>query len=246
MAEIKIPTSFNIDLEFESADLFKRFLAWLIDFFIRLGYYFTVVLAFMAMDLRFDSSEVIVFLFVVLPIMFYFPIFEITMSGLTPGKKAMKLKTVNMTGNPPSISQHLIRWIFRLIESPALFFTIVPVVIPMISVIRSKYSQRLGDVIAGTIVISTKNEGSIHDTVFRDISIIEDYKPQFPAVIELSDKDVNKVKDLLTQSINLKDELLANRVANRLKEALNIETGLSDHDFLETILNDYNYYTTMN
>jgi hypothetical protein len=63
-------------------------------------------------------------------------------------------------------------------------------------------------------------------------------------VVDLSDKDVNKVKDLLAQSLKTRDANLANRVAVRLKDALHIETELEDVAFLETILNDYNYYTT--
>ncbi|RFS20993.1 RDD family protein [Chitinophaga silvatica] len=244
MAEIKIPTSFNIDLEFESADLFKRFLAWLIDLLIRIAYYFIILFFLIASNIDHVTRDMVLLILAFLPVLFYFPIFEILMGGLTPGKKAMSLKVINMIGNPPSISQHLIRWIFRLVESPLLFFSIIPVAIPLISVLKSKYSQRLGDLIAGTIVINTKANGSIQDTVFRDVSLMGDYKPQFPAVIELSDKDINKVKDLLTQSLNTKDDLLANRVATRLKEVLKIDTELPDHYFLETILNDYNYYTT--
>lgn len=244
MAEIKIPTSFNIDLEFESADLLKRFVAWFIDLLIRVAYWFVIAFFFLGAGMDHETGYTVSMFLIVLPVLFYFPITEILMQGSTPGKKAMQLKVVNMIGNPPSISQHLIRWIFRLIESPLLFFSIFPVAIPLISVLRSKYSQRLGDIIADTIVISTKSTGSINDTVFRDISLIEHYKPQFPGVVDLSDKDVNKVKDLLAQSLKTKDPLLANRVAIRLKEALNIESNLDDLDFLETILNDYNYYTT--
>jgi uncharacterized RDD family membrane protein YckC len=244
MAEIKIPTSFNIDLEFESADLLKRFVAWFIDLLIRAAYVFVLAFFLLGISFQRETGYTLSMFLIVLPVLFYFPLTEILMQGSTPGKKAMQLKVVNMIGNPPSISQHLIRWIFRLIESPLLFFSVFPVAIPLISVLKSKYSQRLGDVIADTIVISTKPTGSISDTVFRDISLFENYKPQFPEVIDLSDKDVNKVKDLLAQSLKTRDANLANRVAVRLKEALNIETELEDAAFLETILNDYNYYTT--
>ncbi|GEP90068.1 Uncharacterized membrane protein YckC, RDD family [Chitinophaga terrae (ex Kim and Jung 2007)] len=244
MAEIKIPTSFNIDLEFESADLLKRFVAWFIDLLIRAAYAFVVAFFLLGMDFRQETGYTVSMFLIVLPVLFYFPLTEILMQGSTPGKKAMQLKVVNMIGNPPSVSQHLIRWIFRLIESPLLFFSVFPVAIPLISVLKSKYSQRLGDVIADTIVISTKPTGSISDTVFRDISLFENYKPQFPEVVDLSDKDVNKVKDLLAQSLKTRDANLANRVAVRLKDALHIETELEDVAFLETILNDYNYYTT--
>lgn len=165
------------------------------------------------------------------------------MKGQTPGKKILSLQVVSMTGNQPSISQHLIRWIFRIIETPLYFFALVPVIIPAVAIVRTPYNQRLGDLIAGTIVISTKRKGSIEETIFRDMSN-SDYQPQFPQIMKLSDRDMNKVKDLLDRALKAKDDDLAARVALRVKEVLHIEASMSDTHFLETVLNDYNYYTT--
>lgn len=243
MADIKIPTSFNIDLEFESADIMKRFLAWLIDFAVRAFYYLVVAMMLGAMHIDMTSNVVLFFLIVLLPLLFYFPLTEITMKGQTPGKKILSLQVVSMTGNQPSISQHLIRWIFRIIETPLYFFALVPVIIPAVSIVRTPYNQRLGDLVAGTIVISTKRKGSIEETIFRDMSN-SDYQPQFPQIMKLSDRDMNKVKDLLDRALRAKDDDLAARVALRVKEVLHIEATMSDTHFLETVLNDYNYYTT--
>jgi uncharacterized RDD family membrane protein YckC len=244
MADIKIPTSFNIDLEFESADIMKRFIAWLIDFAIRLCYFLMAYLVLTSFRMPYTENVVIYILFIMLPIAFYFPVVEIAMGGQTPGKKAMHVKVVSMIGNRPSISQHLIRWIFRLVESPLMFFMFfIPVIIPIVAIIRTPYNQRLGDLIAGTIVISTKRKGSIEETIFRDMSNIG-YQPQFPQITKLSDRDMNKVKDLLDRALKAKDEELASRVAFRVKEVLQIQTDMPHTHFLETVLNDYNYYTT--
>ncbi|TWF37392.1 putative RDD family membrane protein YckC [Chitinophaga polysaccharea] len=243
MADIKIPTSFNIDLEFESADIMKRFLAWLIDFAIRAGYILVVYMALLSFRPNWSGFDVLFFLLVLFPVVLYFPIMEISMHGKTPGKRITQLQVVSMMGNPPSVSQHLIRWIFRLVESPLGAFALVPVIVPTVAIVRTPYNQRLGDIVAGTIVISTKRKGSIEDTIFRDMSNT-DYQPQFPQIMKLSDRDMNKVKDLLDRALKANDEVLASRVAHRVKEVLHIETGLSDTHFLETVLNDYNYYTT--
>ncbi|MEC5146881.1 RDD family protein [Chitinophaga sp. 212800010-3] len=241
MTNIKIPTSFNIELEFESADLGQRLLAWLIDFGIRAVYLIGVLLAFNFTTANFPG---VLFLILFLPVMFYFPVTEISMRGQTPGKRVMNLQVVGMMGNQTSISQHLIRWIFRLIETPLGVFTLfIPVIIPIVSIVRSPYNQRLGDIVAGTIVISTKRKGSISDTIFRDLSDT-DYQPKFPQIMKLSDRDMNKVKELLDRALQARDEELAFRVANRVKEVLHIEAEMSNVHFLETVLNDYNYYTT--
>ncbi|PSL47460.1 putative RDD family membrane protein YckC [Chitinophaga niastensis] len=244
MAEIKIPTSFNIDLEFESADIMKRFIAWLIDLAVRLCYFLMGYLVLTSFRMEYTDNLIIYMFLIVLPILFYFPIAEIAMGGQTPGKKVMHVKVVSMVGNRPSISQHLIRWIFRMVESPLLFYIFfIPVIIPIVAIMRTSYSQRLGDLIAGTIVISTKRKGSIEETIFRDMSNIG-YQPQFPQIMKLSDRDMNKVKDLLDRALKARDEELAARVAFRVKEVLQIQTDMPHTSFLETVLNDYNYYTT--
>lgn len=245
MADIKIPTSFNIDLEFESADIVKRFLAWLIDFAIRVAYIFAMQAALDAFHLSMDADIIVYIFLVFLPVMFYFPMMEIPMQGSTPGKKLLHIRVVSMMGNAPSVSQHLIRWIFRLIETPLYFMAIIPILVPIISIVRTPYSQRLGDLIAGTIVISTKRKGSIEETIFRDLSH-SDYKPHFPQIMKLSDRDMNKVKELLDRALMAKDDELAARVAYRVKDVLHIDSDMSHTHFLETVLNDYNYYTTRN
>ncbi|HVI47429.1 MAG TPA: RDD family protein [Chitinophaga sp.] len=246
MSNIKIPTSFNIDLEFETADVMRRFFAWLIDFGIRLCYYLFVLLTLTSFRMSYEGNAVLYILVISIPVMSYFLVTEIAMGGQTPGKKILQMKVVSLTGNQPTISQHLIRWIFRLIESPLMVWAMfIPVIIPAVSMARSPYTQRLGDVVAGTIVISTRRKGSIEETIFRDMSEI-DYQPQFPQIMKLSDRDMNKVKDLLDRALKARDHELAARVASRVKEVLHIESDLPDTSFLETVLNDYNYYTTRN
>ncbi|MBV7533608.1 RDD family protein [Chitinophaga sp. sic0106] len=241
MTAIKIPTSFNIDLEFEAADLGQRFLAWLIDWVVR-GVYITIfVLIIGSLTRLFQEPAMMVlfFLVIMLPVVAYPLLFEMFMEGQTPGKLAMSIKVVGLVGNVPTTSQHLVRWFFRIIEQPLFFWAIVPVM----SILRSPLNQRLGDVVAGTIVISTKPRGSIEETIFRDLSA-SGYQPQFPEILRLSDRDMNKIKELLDRALT-GDHQLAERVANRVKEVLKITTNLPDTVFLETVLNDYNYYTTV-
>ncbi|WP_143307766.1 RDD family protein [Chitinophaga vietnamensis] len=239
MSNIKIPTSFNIDLEFESADLGQRFLAWLIDLAVRLAFVLLVVVVINGMVDNGSLKAILFVIFLGIPLLLYFLLAEIIMRGQTPGKMAMSLKVVSMMGNQPSISQHLVRWLFRIIEQPGFFWALIPI----ISIARSPYNQRVGDVVAGTIVISTKRKGSIEETIFRDLSHT-DYQPHFPQIMKLSDRDMNKVKDLLDRALKAKDEDLAARVAFRVKEVLHIQSDMSHTQFLETVLNDYNYYTT--
>ncbi|PSL29683.1 RDD family protein [Chitinophaga ginsengisoli] len=240
MASIKIPTSFNIDLEFETANLFQRFLGWLLDTLIRLVYCIALGYTVYNMQLGEVTSYVVYFFLGVLPMLFYFLVLEIIMNGQTPGKLIMNIKVRNMQGGKPSISQHLIRWLFRMLETPYIFWNGI---IPIIAMLRSPYDQRLGDIVAGTIVVSTKTKASLNDTIFRDMSAV-DYQPHFPQILKLSDRDMNKIKTLMDQAIKSNNPELAARVAYRVRDVLEIKTDMQPVEFLETVLNDYNYYTT--
>ncbi|WP_167021030.1 RDD family protein [Chitinophaga sp. Cy-1792] len=238
MNTIKIPTSFNIDLEFEAADIGLRFIAWLIDLVVRAIFVWIFYTMFGTFDMTDGAFSAVTLLFVTLPALLYPLLFELFMNGQTPGKKVMQIKVVGLIGNTPSTSQLLTRWFFRIIEQPFFFFAVIPV----ISIVRSPLKQRVGDIAAGTIVISTKQKGKIEDTIFRNINY-EGYTPSFPEIMRLSDRDMNKIKELLDRALS-GDDMLASRVANRVKDVLKISSNLPDTMFLETVLNDYNYYTT--
>jgi uncharacterized RDD family membrane protein YckC len=236
MASVKIPTSFNIDLEFETANIGLRHLAWWIDLAIKWG--FTLVMAYIVGQLHYSQTVtyVLYFFVYILPNTFYFLVSEIIMNGQTPGKRMLSMRVRNLHGGKPSISQYLIRWLFRFVESILLF-------IPVIAMVRSPYDQRVGDIVAGTIVVSTKTKSSLHDTIFRDMSAT-DYTPQFPQILKLSDRDMNKIKELMDRAIKSHNMELTARVSYRIRDVLKIETEMEHLTFLETVLNDYNYYTT--
>lgn len=264
MAAIKIPTAFNIDLEFEAADLGQRFVAWLIDLAIRIAYMVLVWVVSANSSWSSDTRNVFSFLLITIPISLYFLVSEVLLKGQTLGKKAVGLKVVSLIGNTPSFSQHMIRWVFRIFETPFLFLALIGViaserdagalivlmllmvlspVVPIVAMVRSKYNQRVGDVVAGTIVVNTKTKSSLNDTIFREVSQT-DYQPHFPQILRLSDKDLNKVKELMDRALRSNNLELAAKVSYRVRDVLKIETNMDHMQFLETLLNDYNYYVT--
>ena len=114
-----------------------------------------------------------------------------------------------------------------------LFFTDV------ILVNASKKNQRLGDMLAHTLLIKANQKHSIQDTVFLNIG--DGYKPSFPQVMQLSDRDMNSLKSILDTAKKRGDFNLAAMAAEKIKSHLKIETSLSPFDFLEILLKDYNY-----
>jgi hypothetical protein len=117
----------------------------------------------------------------------------------------------------------------------------IPLALLFIDVIlvNSKKQQRLGDLLAHTLVINTTKKESISDTVFLDVE--HSYVPSFPQVMQLSDRDINALKGILDTAKKRHDYNLAEMASQKIKSHLKIDTPLSPYDFLETLLKDYNY-----
>ena len=192
-------------------------------------------------------------LIVSLPVLFYHLICEVSMNGRSVGKLLMKCRVVTEEGGQPNIGQYLIRWSFRLVDFPYwIFIASVLGVMPwwtaplvftgVASVMLSSKSQRIGDIVAGTILIDTRNSTSWQDTVFTELS--ENYKPRYPQVMQLTDRDINTLKNIIDTVKKKNDHELANRIAQRIMSKTKMETDQFAIDFLETLLLDYNYYST--
>jgi uncharacterized RDD family membrane protein YckC len=264
MSIIRVPTSFNIDLEFEMAEFHRRLIAWLIDVIIILIYFFVMLSVFnSSLRSQFDSrdegiTEYAGWLLILLPIFLYHPIFEIFFNGRSIGKMILRIQVVDEEGGRPSISQFIIRWLIRagdwaiilIILTNVLIFldkallqfllaSFLVLVTDVVLIIVSKKSQRLGDMLAHTIVVSTKARGSMSESVFMEIG--DNYVPVFPQIMHLSDRDINAIKTILDTARKKGDYNLAATASEKIINHLKIETSLSPFDFLDTLLKDYNY-----
>jgi hypothetical protein len=160
------------------------------------------------------------------------------MEGQTPGKKVMKIKVVKIDGYQASFGDYLIRWVFRLIDTSFLG------VIGLISMIVSKNNQRLGDIASGTATISLKNSINISHTILENIH--QDYIPLFPQVIALTDNDIRIIKDNYTKALRIDDRQIITKLSDKIKGILKLEidpTKMTERQFINVIIKDYNYYT---
>ena len=96
MGAIKVPTNFNIELDFEIPEFYRRLIALLLDILILFFYWEIAGAIFQSIvsgsdrfdeDTAYDMSAVRLLLF--LPIMVYHVVLEITMNGQSFGKKIM-------------------------------------------------------------------------------------------------------------------------------------------------------------
>lgn len=260
MPNIKIPTVFNIDLEFEAADLGRRLVAYLLDLLIRGAFVLLAVYLINRTNLPEEDRNILYLALVMLPVSLYYLVSELLMRGQSLGKRIMDVKVVSLMGNVPSLSQVMLRWMFRLIESPLLTMLLIAAILnetspftalmvlaigmlPVVMVLRSPLNQRLGDMAAGTILVRTRQRHRLEDTIFREVTQ-ENYEARFPQILRLSDRDLSKIKSVIDSTLRTQDHVMAERISFKIKEVLHIETDLPALEFLETLLNDYNYLVT--
>lgn len=120
----------------------------------------------------------------------------------------------------------------------ALGFLITDIVL----VVSSKKGQRIGDILAKTILIRINTKSNIEDTVFIDVA--DNYVPAFPQIMQLSDKDINAIKSIWETASKKGDFHMAATAAQKIKTHLKIESNMSPFDFLNVLLKDYNYLST--
>ena len=260
MSVIQINTAFNIDLEFETAPFHRRLLAYIIDFFILIIYLYSIKsLLYDALDIDFKEYMGLDILIVSLPMFLYSLACEIIMNGQTLGKKITGIRVISLDGEKPTTGQFVLRWITKFFEWPFLFGYIFDsagaVVIyifitgllgisVLITISLTAKNQRLGDLAAGTVLIDTRIDTSVHDTVFMQIDNSSNYKVMFPEVMRLSDNDINTIKTVLIQAEKRNHHDISFRVEYKIKSVLQINSDLHTIDFLKKLLEDYNYLAT--
>jgi uncharacterized RDD family membrane protein YckC len=249
MLLVKLDTGFNIQVEFPISPFHKRLFAWLIDMF-TCWLYLRLMTAIIDIPMFGWSWQQVL---ITLPVLLYFPISEITLNGQTLGKLALRIKVITEEGGQPSIGQYLIRWLFRMIDFPwwlaaavvthtLPWWTLPLIFLGLAAVIFTPKSQRIGDMLAGTILIDLKNRTSWEDTVFTEVE--STYKPRYPQVMQLSDRDINTLKSIIESVRKKNDYQLAMKIGDRIKSKLKMDSDQDSIEFLRTLLKDYNYYST--
>jgi len=245
MVELQINTTQNVNINFTAASVGERILAYGIDWIIKIAYIIVVYqLLFNLFDIPFliqdmdNWSKGAIFITCYLPVILYTLIFETILDGQTLGKRILKIKVVKIDGYQASLADFLIRWFFRIVD-----LNMLSGAVALIAIITSNKNQRLGDITAGTSVISLKNNVNISHTILENLNT--DYKPTYPNVIKLSDNDARIIKETFTTAKKSKDYRTLIKLREKLVEVVGIKEVIqkTDIEFIDVIMKDYNYYT---
>ncbi len=155
-----IETPENVELQRRLAGIGTRFIAGLLDTLILIAIFIVLLLIWLAAFLA-DVSGGVGFLFeariwskaILVLLSFavywgYFVFFEMRTNGRSPGKKSQKIRVVKDGGGAITFSDIAIRNLLRVVDGIAGY------AVAGICMFVTRKAQRLGDLAAGTVVIS--------------------------------------------------------------------------------------------
>ncbi len=146
-----VETPEQIQLEFALAGIGSRCLALLLDYLIQAGVsvvLLVVVVVTLAANFRIPWVGAVVIGAFFLLQFGYFIGFEIFWNGQTPGKRWIGLRAIKDSGRPLSAGETIGRNLLRIVDQlPGMYG------VGLIAMIFSKSNKRLGDMVAGSVVI---------------------------------------------------------------------------------------------
>ena len=223
--KLTIDTPEQTELEYPIAGLGSRFLAMLADTAIQLILAFFVIIlgsivgaglaSFGGLGPQWIFAIVILLLFLLNS--GYFALFEIFWNGQTPGKRYAQVRVIKDDGRPIGAYEAIVRNAVRLVDMlPAMYG------IGLISIFTSRQSKRLGDFVAGTVVVHEKTLEGVRP--YAETTIDETLPP-----IDVSQVTLEEVR-LIETFLNRRDSLepsvrtiMAMQIANRMADKMEVK-----------------------
>ena len=238
--KLTIDTPEQIALEFPLAGVGSRFLAIAFDTLLQGGALIAIVLTGLAVRAVSGLSAPlgglglwgIAILFAIGFVVYsgYFAIFEAVWAGQTPGKRLVGLRVIDVSGRPLTVYAAIVRNLLRLIDQlPGMY------AVGILSILITTRQQRVGDLAAGTVVV--------HERIDAPVAIPQAAPGQqrFGAH-RLRPEEIAVVEEFLRRREQLDPwtrRQTARRIADRMKQLIEIATAEDDERLLEQLAADY-------
>lgn len=235
MDNFQIETAQNVSIQQNAAGIGERILAYLIDLLIIIAYFIVVMLMIGVLGLDLGNQWAY-WLTLSLPAFLYFLLWEVFWDGKTPGKAAMKIRVARLDGSRPAFSNYMIRWLLRLLD-----ITLASGGIAVVTILLTGRGQRLGDMAAGTTVISERQQVQFSQTILVDIP--DDYVAVYPQVTVFSDEEMRTIKTIFTEARRDADHNIILELSKKASSIMDVTPQEKPLQFVDRIISDYNYYT---
>jgi len=235
MNEFQIETAQNVGIKQNVAHIGDRMLAYIIDSLVIWAYSLLIFILLGLMDLN-PRDAWAIYLLVSLPAFLYYVLLETFWDGKTVGKFVQGTRVVKLDGTKPSFANYFVRWILRIVD---VVITLGGAAV--LSILIKGNGQRLGDMAAGTTVISERQKVRITDTLIEDIPA--DYQPVYAQVTVLNDNDMQTIKTLYDEAKQNGHHNVILQLQQRLTELMEVTPKETPVAFVAQVIKDYNYYT---
>lgn len=243
MAQSSIITGQYVEITQTPASVGDRMLGALIDVAILMIYstMATIVLLYVGDSLTiYDVGMIIALVLIYFPVILYNPLCEIFARGQSVGKMVMKTRVVTTDGNAPTVGSCLLRWLLYPIDT---YFTGC---LGILLIVFGKHRQRLGDLVAGTMVIKTTS-GQYDFFSVNDFNYVQQgYVPTYPEAADLSSRQIDVItRTLYTSDIRRRSDLTY-KLAVQVQQYLGVRVPANIYAdvFLKIVLNDFYYYSS--
>jgi uncharacterized RDD family membrane protein YckC len=141
----EVETPEGISLRLRAAGALPRAQAWTVDLLLRLGIF---AVALIPLSLFGVAGNGLAMLLMFILMWAYSVVCEVWMHGQTLGKRALDLRVVNADGTPVTWVPSVVRNLLRVVDAlPGVYG------VGLASTLIDPYARRLGDIVAGTMVI---------------------------------------------------------------------------------------------
>jgi uncharacterized RDD family membrane protein YckC len=227
---LSIATPEGVDIELALAGLGSRFVAAILDALVQAGLIGAAALLLLVPDL--GGFGYAVFVVVTFLVFFVYDIlFEVLASGRTLGKRWTGLRVVRVGGAPVGFLTSAARNVMRLVDIlPGMYG------VGCIAILATRKNQRLGDVVAGTLVVRERRAHTAAPAFEPTLS------PAFGSldVSAVTVEELATVRSFLARRYDLEPGArgaLARTLAEKLRPKVGGATGeiRGDETFLEQL-----------
>jgi len=240
--QLTIETPEQTALDFTIAGIGSRFLALALDTLIQIavaivagfaGAFILAATAALAPRLAVWTGAILV-VFYFLLYFGYYALFEIIWNGQTPGKRVIGIRVVKDSGRPLTPAESIGRNLMRIVDWLPFLYAI-----GIVSAVLTKENKRLGDLVAGSLVVREAPLASL-----KPVWQTEQPEAQPPTSsyggATLTPQEFALIDSFLSRRSELDYDIrlrMADQIFYRLKPKLNLPAGnsLSSEAVLETL-----------
>jgi uncharacterized RDD family membrane protein YckC len=236
MDTITIHTTQNIDIDYEIGGIGERMVALIIDYAIFIP--FLIIGGIVASNAG-STIGGIYFIILLACFALYDLLCETFFNGQSFGKRVMKIRVISLEGARPKFSQYLLRWLFRIIDLAGTGY-----LAGLICIIVTDKSQRLGDLVAGTVLVRTVPRTQMNKLAY--VITDDTYEPVFPQAVQLTDNDISLIHEVINNYVRTGNNVAVYNLADKIREhlAINLPPNMNSMQFLQTLIKDYSHITS--